>query len=117
MSEDESAACTGNGQFGKRGGFERAISREVSLLLQRANTKSNTNTNTVIDTNTKSDTNTNTIIDTNTNSNTNTNTIIDTNSKSNTNTNTSLDTNSKFNLIGKWKCGASQEQSVDTISH
>ena len=41
MSEDESAACTGNGQFGKRGGFERE------------NTKSNTNTNTSLDTNSK----------------------------------------------------------------
>ena len=85
MSEDESAACTGNGQFGKRGGFERAISREVSLLLQRANTKSNTNTNTIIDTNTKLTTNTNIT------SNTNTNTSLE--------TNTNIDTNSKFNLI------------------
>ena len=47
--------------LGGEGGFERAISREVSLLLQRANTKSNTNK--IIDTNIKS--NTNTIKDTN----------------------------------------------------
>ena len=60
--------------LGGEGGFERAISGKVSLLLLRA--KSNANTITIVNRNTKI-------------------------KKSNTKSKTNIDTDSKFNFMGK----------------